>query len=51
MERSQLVIAMNTDPRARIFRFADLGVIGDVHEVLPLLIARLKALRDSEGED
>jgi electron transfer flavoprotein alpha subunit len=51
MERSQLVIAMNTDPSARIFRFADLGVIGDVHEVLPLLIARLKALRDSEGED
>ena len=51
MERSQLVIAMNTDPSARIFRFADLGVIGDVHEVLPLLIARLKALRNSEGED
>ena len=51
MERSQLVIAMNTDPSARIFRFADLGVIGDVHEILPLLIARLKALRDSEGED
>jgi electron transfer flavoprotein alpha subunit len=51
MERSQLVIAMNTDPSARIFRFADLGVIGDVHEVLPLLIARLEALRDSEGED
>jgi electron transfer flavoprotein alpha subunit len=51
MERSQLVIAMNTDPRARIFRFADLGVIGDVHEVLPLLMARLKALRDSEIKD
>jgi electron transfer flavoprotein alpha subunit len=51
MERSQLVIAINADPRARIFRFADLGAIGDVHEVLPLLIARLKALRDSERED
>jgi electron transfer flavoprotein alpha subunit len=51
MERSQLVIAINADPRARIFRFADLGVIGDVHEVLPLLIARLKALKDSESED
>ena len=51
MERSQLVIAINADPRARIFRFADLGVIGDVHEVLPLLIARVKELRDSERED
>ena len=46
MEKSKLVIAINTDPRARIFRFADLGVIGDVHEVLPLLIARLKEMQD-----
>ena len=42
MEKSQLVIAINTDPRARIFRFADLGVVGDVHKILPLLIRRLK---------
>jgi electron transfer flavoprotein alpha subunit len=46
MEKSKLVIAINTDPRARIFRFADLGVIGDVHEMLPLLIARLKEMKD-----
>jgi electron transfer flavoprotein alpha subunit len=45
MEKSRLVIAINTDPRARIFRFADLGVIGDVHKVLPLLIARLKEMQ------
>jgi electron transfer flavoprotein alpha subunit len=51
MEKSQLVISINADPRARIFRFADLGVIGDVHEVVPFLIARLKELRDSERED
>lgn len=42
MEKSQLVIAINTDPKARIFRFADLGVVGDVHEVLPPLIKRLR---------
>jgi electron transfer flavoprotein alpha subunit len=41
MEKSRLVIAVNTDPKARIFRFADLGVVGDVREVLPLLIRRL----------
>ena len=44
MEKSRKVIAINTDPRARIFRFADLGIVGDVHEVVPLLIARLKAI-------
>ncbi len=47
MEKSQLVIAINTDPRARIFRFADLGVVGDVHQVIPILIERLKEMRES----
>ena len=41
MEKSRLVIAVNTDPRARIFRFADLSVIGDVQEVIPRLIEKL----------
>ena len=43
MEKSRKVIAINIDPKARIFRFADLGVVGDLHQVLPLLIERLKA--------
>ncbi len=47
MEKSQLVIAINTDPRARIFRFADLGVVGDVHQVLPILIERLKEMKET----
>lgn len=42
MEKSHLTIAVNTDPLARIFKFADLGIIGDVHEVLPLVISRLR---------
>ena len=43
MEKSRKVVAINIDPKARIFRFADLGVVGDVHQVLPMLIERLKA--------
>ena len=43
MEKARKVVAINIDPKARIFRFADLGVVGDVHQVLPLLIERLKA--------
>jgi electron transfer flavoprotein alpha subunit len=42
MEKSQQVIAIDLNPRARMFRFADLGVIADVHDVLPLLIARIE---------
>ncbi len=48
MEEAQLVIAVDLDPRARIFRFADLGVVGDVHAILPLLIERLKTLKGEE---
>ncbi len=48
MEKSQLVIAINSDPRARIFRFADLGVVGDLHALLPLLIARIKETKESQ---
>ena len=42
MEKSQQVIAIDRNPRARMFRFADLGVIGDVHEILPVLISRIE---------
>lgn len=42
IEKSQLVIAINTDARARIFRFADLCIVGDLHTVLPLLVERLE---------
>ena len=42
MEKSQRVIVVNTDPRARIFRFADLGVVGDVHQILPRLTERIE---------
>jgi len=46
MEKSRLVIAVNKDPRARIFRFADLGVVGDLHLLLPLLISRINEMKE-----
>lgn len=45
MEKSQQVIAIDLNPRARMFRFADLGVVGDVHEILPLLITRIEQIK------
>jgi electron transfer flavoprotein alpha subunit len=50
IEKSQRVIAINTDPRARIFRFADLGVVADVHQLLPLLVERLKEVVTDDAE-
>lgn len=51
IEKSQLVIAVNTDPRARIFRFADLGIVGDLHQVLPLLAERIEKAMTTLGMD
>jgi electron transfer flavoprotein alpha subunit len=37
MQGSGVVIAINKDPNAPIFEFADLGVVGDLNEVVPKL--------------
>jgi len=43
MERSGLIIAINTDETAPIFGICDAGVIGDLHEVVPELTRRIRA--------
>ncbi len=42
MEKSKNVISINKDPRARIFRFSDLAVVGDLQEIIPILIEKIK---------
>ncbi len=43
MKDAGLIIAINKDPEAPIFSIADLGIVGDVHKVMPSLIEALEA--------
>jgi electron transfer flavoprotein alpha subunit len=43
MQNSDSILAVNKDPNAPIFEFCDLGVVGDLHKILPKLTEAVKA--------
>ena len=45
MQSSGRIIAINKDPNAPIFEYSDLGVVGDVHEIVPKLTELVKQKR------
>ena len=45
MEESELIIAINKDKFAPIFSVADLGIVGDLHKIVPMLTERLKTMQ------
>lgn len=42
MSQSRIIIAINKDPEAPIFKIADYGIVGDLFEVVPLLTEQFR---------
>ena len=47
MQTSQTIVAINKDPNAPIFEFSDLGIVGDLNDVVPKLTELVKERRGS----
>ncbi|MCI1944135.1 electron transfer flavoprotein subunit alpha [Clostridium luticellarii] len=46
MNNSDLIIAINKDPKASIFNVAHYGIVGDIYEIIPKLIENIKSKKD-----
>jgi len=47
MSSSEVIVAVNKDPAANIFKVADFGIVGDLTEIIPVLLERMDRSTES----
>lgn len=47
MSNSKVIVAVNKDAESNIFNVADYGIVGDMFEIIPLLIEEIKQIKNS----
>lgn len=50
MQGSDFILAINRDPQAPIFEVADLGIVGDVNEVIPNMLQQIRDMKEAYRE-
>jgi electron transfer flavoprotein alpha subunit len=45
MDHSDKIVAINKDPKASIFSVANYGLIGDIYDIIPKLVQKIKVSR------
>jgi electron transfer flavoprotein alpha subunit len=45
MQGSETIVAINRDRDAPLFKLAEIGVVGDLHEIVPALTREIRAAR------
>jgi electron transfer flavoprotein alpha subunit len=49
MSKSSMIIAVNKDPDAAIFKFANHGIVGDLYQIIPEMIKQFKEIQTGRG--
>ena len=51
MKTAENIIAINTDPNATIFEVADLGIVGDLFTMVPLITEMVRQEKSKKGQE